>query len=957
MVHVREETTDPLGDCIDVLEGTITDLRRRASDLARDIPSRGLHDLTEKIRALSDEIGKRCTGRDSESWSTESVQALAEQAKNLQEELESTESRVTTRIRVRIRSKWTRGPAGASSSNINTAISYLASTTSLLRAIHEINGQKAQIKEEAEKKRQSLVDYLSRSEMNTRRFPTFLALKDTPDDLLDFLDDQSYSLRHQRYRRLRGRTTCQWFFELDGFKEWKNSPEPLCLLAHGQGGVGKSVILSRIVDEFGNGESTKPRFAYFYMGHGRVQAARDLLKSVFRQLNRSEDALLPNALDELKSRDSELDWSYATLYRHLDEQLGYFLKEQIPIFILIDALDEENMIDEKNFIQVISMLHSRGSRLLVTSRTDWASGVVDKASCLYVSITPQTNMPGIKEFVEVQLNSSMFVQDICKEDPRFLKRMQDALAEDAQGRFFRCRLQTERLLSQKTPGDLKMELEDLRRLRQDDVVDSAINRILYQQDESNRAVAQRSLIWLSRSRRPISVMGLGEALTIASGHLDRSSLKSDDVLNFDQVKQVCEGLVWADEGSKTATITNYDVEMRVDKQAEAFIPDKMSELGIVCLRYLLLDDFKAGPCQTASDFRQRLKKRPFLEYAACSWMWHVNINAPSSRELDLLMRLNSSPKHLEAAAQTVLWFQCELEQREEEFSSMRENCLGISVLRLAAQMPSPPPWLVTKEDQKAVTSNSLPPGHDSEKRILDFVEYAGSLLARFEEGSSPGSHILKQTIVFDWILADNTALQNFGSHKERLLQCAMEVGDTRLVRILIANSPPGPQFGSKLPPFGSQDSTLYLTEALARGHKPDLDVIRLLLDNNAVNLRRGITPLHIACQRGYDDVVGLFLQYRAPLDGTEGTPPLFLAIEAKEQSVVELLLRHGASINPHLQDETALHRAVKTGNETIIKMLLAKCVDTSLKDAHGQTARFYAKDQEIAQLLDQWEEY
>jgi ankyrin repeat protein len=78
-------------------------------------------------------------------------------------------------------------------------------------------------------------------------------------------------------------------------------------------------------------------------------------------------------------------------------------------------------------------------------------------------------------------------------------------------------------------------------------------------------------------------------------------------------------------------------------------------------------------------------------------------------------------------------------------------------------------------------------------------------------------------------------------------------------------------------------------------------VATLLIDAGcAVNRRddNGNTPLHIACERGFLDVVEVFTKNNAQLNAIEGQKqtPLHRAAENGHADVVELLLKIGAPV-------------------------------------------------------------
>jgi hypothetical protein len=120
----------------------------------------------------------------------------------------------------------------------------------------------------------------------------------------------------------------------------------------------------------------------------------------------------------------------------------------------------------------------------------------------------------------------------------------------------------------------------------------------------------------------------------------------------------------------------------------------------------------------------------------------------------------------------------------------------------------------------------------------------------------------------------------------------------------------------------------------------------------------GNTVLHAAAESGSLETMRYLLEAGAgvlinTMNAYDQTP-IFLAVQAKSFDVVELLLEHGAELNPIGDCCTALHEAVVAQNLTIVQLLVARGSDVNAQDESGRAPLHYAAHEghlEIIQCL------
>jgi ankyrin repeat protein len=131
-------------------------------------------------------------------------------------------------------------------------------------------------------------------------------------------------------------------------------------------------------------------------------------------------------------------------------------------------------------------------------------------------------------------------------------------------------------------------------------------------------------------------------------------------------------------------------------------------------------------------------------------------------------------------------------------------------------------------------------------------------------------------------------------------------------------------------------------------------------DAKAQEERLGERPLHLAAEKGHNDVVKLLLEHKAEVDAkTEsGETPLYLAAEKGHKDVAELLLSHGADVNAKDKNfgRTPLHEAAVFGHKDVVELLLAHGADINAKNKNGETPLRFASGmgyEDVEELLRQ----
>lgn len=138
------------------------------------------------------------------------------------------------------------------------------------------------------------------------------------------------------------------------------------------------------------------------------------------------------------------------------------------------------------------------------------------------------------------------------------------------------------------------------------------------------------------------------------------------------------------------------------------------------------------------------------------------------------------------------------------------------------------------------------------------------------------------------------------------------------------------------------------------------EIVRLMLahtrDIDALDLQNR-TPLVVACQHGYFEIVELLIQKGARVDKSiNGSNMSILHYQAASgrSNAVKMLISRGADVNA--QDDhgyTPLHYACRNDNPTVAEILIENGARCDLKNRNGQTPRDLAHRRTLALLNKQ----
>ncbi|KAH9985036.1 hypothetical protein BJV74DRAFT_952202 [Russula compacta] len=826
-------------------------------------------------------------------------------------------------------------------------------------------------------------------------------------ELRTWLSPPDPSINHNTASRTQHEGTASWFIQGSTFRDWKKDGSLLWI--RGNPGAGKSILCSAVIEDIKSMREDMPALiAYYYFDYkdASKRDVRGLLTSVLFQLAYDSDRCW-DVLHELHTtcRDGSERPSDTGLIKCLKTMLE--LPGQVPIFIIMDALDEcpSNTGTPSAREEVLELVEDFvGANYLnlficVTSRPEQDIQTV---------LNPLTS-PGCRVSLHEEggqredINS--YVRSFVQKDRSMRRWREDdkelvitVLPERAGGmfRWVYCQLDT---LRRCMPSSIRKALDDL-----PTTLDDTYERVLQEIPKEKQPHAHRLFQCLVTAIRPLRVEELGEMFAIEwDADIAANLMEGWRPENPEEaLLSACSTLITVidDSGSKLVQFSHFSVK-------EFLVSDRLrtSEIGSIRHYHILLDaahTILARACVAVllqfdeSVDKQRLATFPLAFYAAEHWVDHARFGDVESQIRDAMEHLFDSskpylaawacwiydvdggktphsiddlPEHRPQPAATALYYAalCGLSgvakhliiTREEDVNAM---CGHHGTPLHAASYEGHPDAIrllldhgadvnmIRNESKRTPMWSAYDGGHLEVMRLL--LEHGANVDMEYD-GYGPLSHDASyggRAEVLQLLLQHKADVNARGEENQTPLHLASRYGHLKVVLLLLEN-------GADIDALNEDDETP-LGLAYIGEH---LEVMRLLLERganvDAAYDRYGLLS-HDASYKGRAEVLRLLLQYNADANarGHENRTPLHWASLYGHLKVVQQLLEHGADVNAQTDArETPLYMASTEGYLEVVQLLLRHGADVHLRGADDMTpfqvATLTGEHSQIAQLL------
>ncbi|MCJ1271985.1 hypothetical protein MMC22_011891, partial [Lobaria immixta] len=733
--------------------------------------------------------------------------------------------------------------------------------------------------------------------------------------ILKWISSIPYEENHDFASQGRTSGTGEWLLRHEKYCEWRASSASMILWLHGDPGVGKTKLVSTVIDDlleafkqFPNDEA----FAYFYCD--RNQSDRQdptlILSSFVRQLSTFRDSgVLPQPTVQMYDQKQQTAFASGTLKSKESHAVLAELFQIYPqITLVVDALDECNRETRLGFIDVLDKLIAESSKpvkILISSRRDrdLEHRFEDGPN---VQIKAIDNRDDIAIFVnhEITTSEKFWRVDLSSELKELIC---DTLVDRSEGMFQwvalqiaalqdLCRARDIRNRLGKLPKDLKTAYEEL-------------YSQIQSQEESAPMIANRAFQWIMCSCRPLSPAEL-----VAAVCQDPDTDEIDEVdIDIKVVLGACQNLLVVDQELSVCRFSHLSVQ----EYFETYHWNSCETdclVGKVCLS-LLLNNSNTSKCHEPST-KKRGKDRSahdVLEYVCLYWPTHVKRledKGVVEQSLSALLK-----RFLGSMDESSLAYQ-------NWYKTIGKHSISGSAYRSNGFLP--------------YVYHQLSPCTRASLAILRFgfreiiLDWWTVGFADINQKNSSGDSLLllgamrgSVSIVED-LLEKGADVNASGGYYGSALQMASYLGHKSIVQLLLEKgadvNATGGEYGSSL-----QAASFF-------GHE---STVQLLLEKGAdVNATGGFfgSALQAASCSGRESVVQLLLDKTADFNATGGEygSGLLAASFSGHESTVQLLLDKGADVNATGGNYgSSLQAASYSGHESTVQLLLEKGADVN----------------------------
>ncbi|CAH0025863.1 unnamed protein product [Clonostachys rhizophaga] len=720
------------------------------------------------------------------------------------------------------------------------------------------------------------------------------------EEILDWITPVDYTPRQNDFIKRRQPGTGQWLLDSEEFRAWVEG-KGQGLFCPGIPGAGKTILAAIVVDQL----------------CAKFQGKTSLLKQMIQQ-----QPSVPDDIKQLYGRHKKRRTRFSA--EELSQMLQATTKLFSRTFIVVDALDECQKTNgcRKSFVDDLFNLRANyGVNLFTTSRC--VSEILDTFN-IHTSLEIRAHGDDLRRYLGGCMTQ---LPAFVHRDPSLQTEIKDGIVDAVDGMFLLAQLYMASLTDKESKKAIKSALDQFRKQTADqdedtklqvlsEAYDQALDRIKAQKT-GFRQLGERTLLWITCAKRPLTVSELRHALAVEH---QTDKLDKDNIPETEDMVSACAGLVTVDEESEIIRLVHYTMQEYYSRNRHNLFTEGEESMAKTCVTYLSFSVFSVGPCKSDQALESRLEENLLYDYAARNWGCHAQKLSVSTKKL--ILKFLASPNSLSASCQAML--AVKLFGGDSEYAQRVPG--RMTAAHVAAQFG-------LSDIIRSLAGSYAIDSRNSHGRT--------PLSVASEHGHNDVVTILLEKEGIDINVMDTT-------HSRSPLSWAAGNGHSKVCQSLLNRDGIDPE---------SRDSGGRTPLSWAAGNG-QADVVRLLLrqsgvlpDSKATWWNKGRTPLLQALVNNHESVVKLLVDSgRVDCDSKDDdgrTPLSYMAQHGWELLAKQLLSRDDVNANSMDKfDRTPLSWAAQYGQEGLVKMLLANNqINPNTCDSNGFSPLAWAAKQ------------
>ncbi|KAG2006768.1 ankyrin repeat domain-containing protein 50 [Coprinopsis cinerea AmutBmut pab1-1] len=415
---------------------------------------------------------------------------------------------------------------------------------------------------------------------------------------------------HNDVKKKRIPATGNWFVNSKEYKDWK-ATKGAVLCATGIPGAGKTVLMSRVVDDLLPLEESvdeKICVLFVYNRYNESLPIGDILKGFILQILQRHKHLVDlvktlyrrGRLERTNPSDEDLMNMLLRLEGHFDR-----------IYYVVDGVDE---VDRKYQFDLILALGQLQGNLIFASRP-LEDLRTELKNAKYLTLLAQDE--DLRLLIDDRLRR---YKGLCRvlDSHQYREKVIVMIAEKAAGMFLHAALQIEALGSCFSLADIEAMLDQFP-AGIEGMYAASISRI---EDQGRRQaqLAKQVLFWLVFSRGTLSLRDLQAALGV---NPETYSVEKSRMPDKDSIVDLCCGLVELDRESDVVRLVHFTARDALEPLLLKDFPHPHLFITKALAQRMVDNNLPRCTSVEREAFDALIKREPLLDYAYRHWGTHV----------------------------------------------------------------------------------------------------------------------------------------------------------------------------------------------------------------------------------------------------------------------------------------------------------------------------------------------